>query len=142
MANIGKLKTVIGPVVDVSFQGEGSTLPEIFHALTIKRPSGEDLILEVQKHLGEDSVRAIAMDSTDGLVRGMEVEDNGAGIPQEILANIFEPYVTSKSHGTGLGLAIVLKIIDEHDGSITLKNNKKVGTTVLVKLPLAENEKN
>ena len=47
-------------------------------------------------------------------------------IPQEILANIFEPYVTSKSHGTGLGLAIVLKIIDEHDGSITLKNNKKV----------------
>ena len=72
----------------------------------------------------------------------LEVEDNGAGIPQEILANIFEPYVTSKSHGTGLGLAIVLKIIDEHDGSITLKNNKKVGTTVLVKLPLAENEKN
>jgi F-type H+-transporting ATPase subunit beta len=84
MANIGKLKTVIGPVVDVSFQGEGSTLPEILHALTIKRPGGEDLILEVQKHLGEDSVRAIAMDSTDGLIRGMEVEDNGAPITMPV----------------------------------------------------------
>ena len=80
MANIGQVKTVIGPVVDVSFQGEGSTLPEILNALTIKREGGEDLILEVQQHLGEDSVRAIAMDSTDGLIRGMEVIDNGAPI--------------------------------------------------------------
>ena len=69
MANIGHLKTVIGPVVDVSFAGEGSKLPEIYNALSIKRPGGEDLILEVQQHLGEDSVRAVAMDSTDGLVR-------------------------------------------------------------------------
>ena len=80
MANIGQVKTVIGPVVDVSFQGEGSTLPEILNALTIKRDGGEDLILEVQQHLGEDSVRAIAMDSTDGLIRGMDVIDNGAPI--------------------------------------------------------------
>ena len=75
MANIGQLKTVIGPVVDVSFQGEGSKLPEIFNALSIERPNGEKLILEVQQHLGEDSVRAVAMDSTDGLIRGMKVED-------------------------------------------------------------------
>ena len=75
MANLGKLKTVIGPVVDVSFAGEHSKLPEIYNALIIKRPNGEDLVLEVQQHLGEDSVRAVAMDSTDGLVRGMEVID-------------------------------------------------------------------
>ena len=84
MANIGHLKTVIGPVVDVSFAGEGSTLPEIFSALCIKRPSGEDLILEVQQHLGEDSVRAVAMDSTDGLVRGIEVIDLGAPISMPV----------------------------------------------------------
>ena len=69
------------------------------------------------------------------------VEDNGTGVPKDIISNIFEPYVTSKSHGTGLGLAIVLKIIDEHNGNITIKNNKDMGTTVLIKLPLIENEK-
>lgn len=80
MANIGQIKTVIGPVVDVSFSGEGSVLPEILNALSVKRPDGDNLILEVQQHLGEDSVRTVAMDSTDGLVRGMAVEDLGAPI--------------------------------------------------------------
>lgn len=75
MANIGKLKSVIGPVVDVVFSGENTKLPEIYNALTITRPNGDVLVLEVQQHLGEDSVRAIAMDSTDGLVRGMDVVD-------------------------------------------------------------------
>ena len=74
MANIGVVKQVIGPVVDVSFASEGSKLPEIYNALRIKREDG-DLVLEVQQHLGEDSVRAVAMDSTDGLMRGVEVED-------------------------------------------------------------------
>ena len=80
MANIGKLKSVIGPVVDVVFTGENTKLPEIYNALTIARPNGEVLVLEVQQHLGEDSVRAIAMDSTDGLVRGMDVVDEGIAI--------------------------------------------------------------
>ena len=80
MANIGEVKQVIGPVVDVSFAGENSKLPEIFNALTIKREGKEDLILEVQQHLGEDSVRTVAMDSTDGLTRGTEVSDNGRPI--------------------------------------------------------------
>lgn len=80
MANIGLVKQVIGPVVDVSFSAEGSKLPEILNALEIKRPSGELLVLEVQQHLGEDSVRAIAMDSTDGLTRGTQVEDTGIAI--------------------------------------------------------------
>ena len=80
MANIGQIKQIIGPVVDVSFSAEGSTIPDILNALEIKRESGETLILEVQKHLGEDSVRAIAMDATDGLTRGTEVVDTGKPI--------------------------------------------------------------
>ncbi len=75
MANVGQIKQVIGPVIDVSFAAEGSNLPEILNALSVKRLSGDDLVLEVQQHLGDDSVRAVAMDSTDGLVRGMEVVD-------------------------------------------------------------------
>ena len=65
MANTGRIKQVIGPVLDVSF--EGSELPEILNALTVKREGAEDLIIECQQHLGENSIRAIAMDSTDGL---------------------------------------------------------------------------
>ena len=84
MANIGHVKQVIGPVVDVSFSGEGIKLPEIYSALEIKRPSGDVLVLEVQQHLGEDSVRAVAMDSTDGLSRGTEVVDTGAPIAMPI----------------------------------------------------------
>ncbi|MBK8281178.1 MAG: F0F1 ATP synthase subunit beta [Saprospiraceae bacterium] len=80
MANIGRVKQVIGPVVDVSFEGEGNKLPAILNALVIKRKNGKDLILEVQQHLGEDTVRAIAMDSTDGLRRGIEVTDTGSNI--------------------------------------------------------------
>ncbi len=80
MANIGEVKQIIGPVVDVSFTREGSKLPEILNALEIKREGMEPLVLEVQKHLGEDSVRAIAMDATDGLTRGTDVEDTGIAI--------------------------------------------------------------
>lgn len=80
MANVGRVKQVIGPVVDVSFEGEGNKLPAILSALTIKRKSGKDLVLEVQQHLGEDTVRTIAMDSTDGLRRGVEVTDTGVNI--------------------------------------------------------------
>lgn len=77
MANTGKVKQVIGAVVDVQFDGK---LPEIYSALELKRPNGDVLVLEVQQHLGEDSVRTIAMDGTEGLVRGMEVTDTGRNI--------------------------------------------------------------
>ncbi|HFC00895.1 MAG TPA: F0F1 ATP synthase subunit beta [Phaeodactylibacter sp.] len=84
MANIGELKQVIGPVVDVSFSGEGAQLPEILNALEITRPNGDTIVLEVQKHLGENSVRAISMEATDGLVRGMKVVDKGSPIKMPI----------------------------------------------------------
>jgi F-type H+-transporting ATPase subunit beta len=81
-ANIGKIVQVIGPVIDVDFSG--SKLPEINNALTVRRTNlegvEETLVTEVQQHLGENRVRTVAMDSTDGLVRGMEVVDSGEPI--------------------------------------------------------------
>ncbi|NJC26804.1 F0F1 ATP synthase subunit beta [Neolewinella antarctica] len=84
MANIGKVKQVIGPVVDVSFAGQGSELPAILNALEITRPNGEIIVLEVQQHLGEDSVRTISMEATDGLTRGTEAIDTGRAIAMPI----------------------------------------------------------
>lgn len=83
MPNKGKIKQIIGPVVDVYFESEAN-LPEIFNALEVTRENGQKLILETQQHLGEDSVRCVAMDSTDGLVRGMLVEDKGAPIKMPV----------------------------------------------------------
>ncbi|MGB0840101.1 MAG: F0F1 ATP synthase subunit beta [Chitinophagales bacterium] len=78
----GKIKQIIGAVIDVAFPS--GKLPEILNALTIKRENGQTLVLETQQHLGEDSVRTIAMDSTDGLVRGMAVVDTGQPIRMPI----------------------------------------------------------
>jgi F-type H+-transporting ATPase subunit beta len=74
MPNIGKISQIIGPVVDVNF-GDDAHLPRIYDALEITKSNGQKIVLEVQQHLGEDRVRAIAMDSTDGLLRGMPVTD-------------------------------------------------------------------
>jgi len=75
MAIQGKIVQVIGPVVDIQFQDEH--LPKILNAIKIPRDGGEELVVEVQQHLGEDKVRAVAMDTTDGLVRGMPCYDTG-----------------------------------------------------------------
>src|SRR6266852_1705864 len=90
----GRIIQVIGPVVDVEFSG--GDLPEINTALRISNPSISDkqgnLVVEVAQHLGERSVRCIAMDTTDGLVRGMPVENTKANIMmpvgREILGRI------------------------------------------------------
>ena len=68
----------------------------------------------------------------------LKFEDNGIGIPTEIIDKIYEPYVTSKKTGTGLGLAIVNKIIEEHSGDIEIKNTKPNGVCILITLPLME----
>lgn len=82
MANKGKIIQIIGAVIDVQF--ENGQLPEIFNALELKRENGETLVLEVQQHLGEDSVRTIAMDSTEGLIRGTEVVDTEKAIAMPV----------------------------------------------------------
>lgn len=77
---IGSITQVIGPVVDVYFEDGGENLPKIHDALEITRSNGQKLIIECQQHTGENTIRAIAMDSTDGLVRGMKVTPKGAPI--------------------------------------------------------------
>jgi F-type H+-transporting ATPase subunit beta len=72
----GKISQIIGAVVDVSFEDEGH-LPKIFDALKVRRPNGDVLVLECQQDIGENTIRTIAMDSTDGLKRGMLVYGDG-----------------------------------------------------------------
>src|SRR5690554_4995657 len=92
MPNIGKIAQIIGPVVDVTF-ADNENLPKIYDALYIQKENGQRIVLEVQQHLGEDRVRTIAMDATEGLVRGMEVVDTGAPIKmpvgEEIKGRVF-----------------------------------------------------
>src|SRR6266508_4894603 len=89
----GEIVQIIGPVLDVHFE-EGE-LPEIYHALTVKREGadGELVTAEVQQHLGNNGVRAVAMQSTDGLRRGMKVTNTGGPITvpvgKETLGRLF-----------------------------------------------------
>ena len=82
MPSNGRITQVIGPVVDVEFTD--GNLPAVFNALRVSNPAINDqpwnLVLEVALHLGENTVRTVSMDVTDGLVRGMEVMDTGDGI--------------------------------------------------------------
>src|SRR4029453_2382456 len=82
MPSVGRITQVIGPVIDVEFPD--GALPPIFNALRITNTAINDkpwnLVVEVAQHLGEKTVRTIAMDSTDGLTRGQEVRDTGSGI--------------------------------------------------------------
>ena len=84
MSKSGVVAQVIGPVVDVSFASSSEGLPKILDALYIPRPDGSRLILECQRHLGDNIIRAIAMEATDGLVRGMEVVPMGTPISMPV----------------------------------------------------------
>ncbi len=85
---VGHIAQIIGPVIDVHFDvdrgKEAKELPAIHDSLIVKREGGKDLIVEVQQHIGEDTVRTVAMDSTDGLHRGMEVAETGHPIEMPI----------------------------------------------------------
>ena len=76
-AKFGTVTQVIGPVIDVSFEGGKDAIPPIYSALKVERENGETLILEVEQHIGENTVRCVAMESTDGLCRGVKVENLG-----------------------------------------------------------------
>lgn len=78
--NVGKIIQIIGPVVDVSFDRDGGVFPAINDALEIIREGMDNLIIECQQHLGENTIRCIAMDATDGLRRGLRVEALGSPI--------------------------------------------------------------
>lgn len=85
---IGYISQIIGPVVDVHFPLNGcpadEVLPRIHEALEVQHPDGRQLVIEVQQHIGDDVVRTVAMDNTDGLSRGLEVKSTGAPISMPI----------------------------------------------------------
>ncbi|MGM9746715.1 MAG: F0F1 ATP synthase subunit beta [Paludibacteraceae bacterium] len=85
-AQVGYISQIVGPVVDVVFQHADASeqLPAIHDALEVTRPNGKRLILEIQQHIGENTVRTVAMDSTDGLQRGLEVRALGKPISMPI----------------------------------------------------------
>lgn len=76
---VGKISQIVGPVIDVSF-ADAEKLPNIMDSLEITKSNGQKVILECQQHIGEDAIRAISMDATDGLSRGMEVVATGSPI--------------------------------------------------------------
>jgi F-type H+-transporting ATPase subunit beta len=86
---IGKVSQIIGPVVDVVFDTKDVELPKIYDSLEIINQNGTKLILEVQSHIGENTVRTISMEATDGLSRGTEVHTTGAPIQMPIGADIY-----------------------------------------------------
>ena len=86
---IGKVSQIIGPVVDVVFDTKDVELPKIYDSLEIINKNGSLLVLEVQSHIGENTVRTISMDSTDGLSRGTAVNATGAPIQMPIGADIY-----------------------------------------------------
>ena len=92
MANIGKIVQIVGAVLDIRFEDE-KNLPNLLNALEIKLENGNKIVAEVAQHIGNDTVRCIAMSATDGLVRGMEAVDTGAPISvpvgNETLGRVF-----------------------------------------------------
>ncbi len=106
----GEIVQIIGPVVDVSFEN-AAALPQIYDALEITRTNGEKLIVEVQQHIGEKTIRSVAMDSTDGLQRGMKVISTGKPISMPV-----GPQIRGR----------LMNVIGEAiDGINKLKSNKK-----------------
>ena len=104
--NVGRIEEIQGVVIEAVFP---DTLPEINHAITVDRGDGGILVCEVQQHLGDDRVRAVAMDTTDGLARGVEVVDTGGPItrarcgstsPTRRRSSSGSPRTTSRSRST------------------------------------------
>ena len=91
--NTGKISQIIGPVIDVVFDNADNDLPKIYDALEIVKSNGDKMIIECQQHIGENTIRAVSMDSTDGLKRGMEVTTTGnpilMPIGEEIKGRLF-----------------------------------------------------
>ena len=74
---VGEVIQIIGPVIDISFERAGNEMPNIHDALEVVKDDGQVIVVECQQHIGENSIRAIAMDSTDGLRRGIKGQCHG-----------------------------------------------------------------
>jgi nitrogen fixation/metabolism regulation signal transduction histidine kinase len=112
-----------------AIRGDENQLRQLLHNLL---QNAQDALGEVGEPLVE-----ISTEHAGGEVR-LAIRDNGCGFAKKIMTRVFEPYVTTKPKGTGLGLAIVKKIVDEHQGTISIENLKPQGACVSIGLPLAE----
>lgn len=121
---------------DTLIEGDQGRLRQVFHNLiknaleaAIER---EKVVLTISGTLLEKNNHQFCL---------LQLKDDGVGFPEDLLNNIFDPYVTNKPKGTGLGLAIVKKIIEEHGGSITAENSSEGGAMISIKLPVVDKEK-
>lgn len=108
--------------------GDASQLRQIIHNLLRNAEDAQD---------GSDEAQIGVFTKYADAMAELTVTDCGPGFPPEIMARVFEPYVTTKARGTGLGLAIVKKIVDEHQGTIRINNRQPLGAEVSIRLPLA-----
>ena len=109
--------------------GDATRLRQVIH----------NLLLNAQDALqGQGQPQIAVSTQMQGEEILLQVEDNGSGFPQSVLARAFEPYMTTKSKGTGLGLAIVKKIVEEHGGRIAIANGEHGGARISIALPLVE----
>ena len=117
-------------------------MPEIKIDINMMRQVLINLIQNAQDAMAKNTKQSTIQISTNKLKNYLvlSIQDNGPGFSVDILKKAFEPYVTTKSHGTGLGLAIVKKIIEEHDGVITIENNKGSGANINIQLPFKVNK--
>ena len=116
-------------------------LPQVLADSSQIRQVLHNLVQNAQDALGAartpSSAIEVRTEPAGSMAVRLVVSDNGSGFPEELMARIFEPYVTTKSRGTGLGLAIVKKIVDEHHGEIAIDNRPRQGATVSIVLPVA-----
>ena len=117
-------------------------MPEIKIDINMIRQVLINLIQNAQDAMAKNTKQSTIQISTNKLKNDLvlSIQDNGPGVSVDILKKAFEPYVTTKLHGTGLGLAIVKKIIEEHDGVITIENNKGSGANINIQLPFKVNK--
>ena len=119
----------------------GSNLPQVLADSAQIRQVLHNLVQNAQDALGAAKTPAseieVRTEPADDAVR-LVVSDNGGGFPEDLMARIFEPYVTTKPRGTGLGLAIVKKIVDEHHGEIAIENHPRHGASVSILLPVPD----
>jgi nitrogen fixation/metabolism regulation signal transduction histidine kinase len=108
--------------------GDAAKLRQVIH----------NLLQNAQHAVAEASAPRIVVrsEAVEGRVR-LSMQDNGPGFPKDLMDRAFEPYVTTKAKGTGLGLAIVKKIVEEHNGSISIANPAQGGALVTLVLPAA-----